>query len=149
MATSVIFYVLCMFVVYSMAAPAPIEQKIVLDPDLTAIDILSHDLNSKKLDELLKSPTRQDRQFAYHHPSNSIQYDYYGFPGSYYNGYPYYPSYQHPQTYYPYYPPAPPASYAPLYGPTYTKQPNRRGYRPSDRIEATSQKYTVWDLARK
>lgn len=146
MAGSVIFHVLFMFAVYSMAAPAPIEEDIVLDPDLTAIDILSHDLNSKKLEELVKSPTRQDRQFAYQHPSNSIQNDYYGFPVSYYNGYPYYPSYQHPQTYYPYYPPAPSA---PVYGPTYTKEPNRRGYRPGDRIEATSQKYTVWDLARK
>lgn len=145
----IIVYVMFVLFVCSMAAPAPIEQKVVLDPDLTAIDILNHDVESKKLEELVKSPTRQDRQFGYEYPSNSIEYGYYGLPVSYYNSYPYYPSYQHPQTYYPYHPPAPPALPAPVYAPIYTKYPIRREYRPNNRIEATSQKYTVWDLARK
>lgn len=135
---SVIFCLLFVYVMCAMAAPA--TEEVVLDPELTAIDVLKHKHKATKLE---KKASREDRQFAYEYPSYA--YDFYNYPAPYYNQYTYYPSYQQPQAYYPYPQPPPPA---PTKTPSRTT-PHRRGYRPIDRIEATSQKYTVWDLARK
>lgn len=147
MISSIIFCVLFMFVVCSMAAP--INEEIVLDPDLTPLDILKHKHRATKLEKAALSSARKDRQFGYPYPS--YPYDYYSYPVSYYNQYPYDTSYEQPQTYYPYPPPAPQVPVAPLYALTHshTRQPPRRVYRPNQRAEATSQKYSVWDLARK
>lgn len=60
-----------------------------------------------------------------------------------------------PVYYYPSYgfaPPAPVAEPQPIYIPApaaQSQKTRRRKYRPENRIEATSQKYTIWDLARK
>lgn len=144
---SMIFCVFFMCVVCSIAAP--ITENIVLDPNLSPIDILKHKHKSTRSEKLAKLSARQDRQgFAYSYPS--YPYDYYSYSSPYYNENSFYPNYERPQVYYPYSPPAAPAP-LPVYAPTHshTTKPNRRGYRPSDRIEATSQKYTIWDLARK
>lgn len=62
-----------------------------------------------------------------------------------YSGYN--PSFPRENNYFGYYPQQQPAYHRPsYYGNKKTKKNNRRKYRP---FEATSQKYTVWDLARK
>lgn len=139
MISSIVFCVLFMFVVCSMAAP--ISEEVVLDPDLTPLDILKHTHKATKLEKTALSFARKDRQFGYPYPS--YPYDYYNYPVSYYNQYPYDTSYGRPQAYYPY-----PSPQAPV-APGYASNPPRRVYRPNERVEATSQKYSVWDLARK
>lgn len=134
----------CVFVaviVCAIGSPLPEEKEI--PSDLNPID--SQEVESK-------SSGRQERHgFAYLD-------GYYNYPNAYYNSYPSDLQYNyHPQQYYPhpaYYPA--PASY-PNYASSNNIEPahsldyqkaHRRRYRPN-RFEATSQKYTIWDLARK
>lgn len=106
------------------------------------------------LDDSSLLDTDEGRTFNRRQAYPSYTYDYFNVPSSYYNSYPaynYYPSQQPQVIYYTYPLPASPTSQQ--QPPTSQQQPPKRKKtyrrRNGQRIEATSQKYTVWDLARK
>lgn len=136
-----------MMFAWARAGPVhPVENEVEVE--------VSRDGKSADIYEVIKKARREGRQ-GYSPYYGVASYDYHPVPD-----YPVYYASDFYQPAFPVPPPPPPhrpsyyggvqnnlqAGYSHDYRKTHQK---RRRFRPNDRIEATSQKYTVWDLSRK